>query len=97
MRVRTILKTVSVAAKQIVGVDTALEDRNGAVVFTARQCPYCSGVHASSAFCLTAVGALDEVAHWATGERWVTAETACRANGAPACVFEVRPTNHQGA
>lgn len=90
-RVKTVLKAVSVAARQIVGVDASVEDSGRALAFSAHQCPYCSGVRADHAFCMTAIGALEEVTRWATGERWAIAETACRATGADACVFELAP------
>ena len=91
IRLKTVLKAVSVAAKQIAGVDTEVSDgENGSLVFKTHQCPYCSGVQTHSPFCLTAVGALDEVGHWATDQRWSTVETECRANGAETCTFVMR-------
>lgn len=90
-RVKMVLKAVTVAAKQIVKVDTRMEEDGDSVFFTAFQCPYCSGVKADHVYCLTAVGALESVTEWATGEKWAVAETTCRAAGGDACVFELTP------
>jgi len=90
-RVRMVLKAVTVAAKQIVNVESSIDANGDKVVFKAYQCPYCSGVKADHKYCLTAVGALEAVTEWATGNKWSVEETACRAMGNDACVFELNP------
>ena len=90
-RVKMVLKAVAMAAKQIVDVQAAVEDVDHRLRFSAKQCPYCSGVHNDQPFCMTAIGALEEVTRWATGERWIVTEETCRAAGADACRFLLLP------
>ncbi len=88
LRLKTLLKAVTMAAKQIAQVDTEfIEKPDGTLLFKTYQCPYCSGVHTSSAFCHTAIGALDELAFWVTNQAWQTEEIECRAQGAETCTF----------
>lgn len=88
-RLEVVLKAVSAAARRLVGVETEVTRDGERLAFRALQCPYCAGVTATRPFCLTAVGALEEVARWATGQPWRVRETSCMAQGDPACVFEM--------
>ncbi len=89
-RLRLALNSVSLAARQIAHVECRVSQNGKALVFEALQCPYCSTVRAEQPFCHTAVGALEEVALWASnGKRFTVEETACRAMGHPACRFTV--------
>jgi predicted hydrocarbon binding protein len=93
IRMKTMFKAVGMAAKQIAHVDTEFfENPDGSLTFKAYQCPYCSGVQTAIPFCHTAVGALDELAIWVTNSPWQTEEIECRAMGAEACTFVLRPS-----
>lgn len=88
-RVKATLNAVKFAAKHIVGVETDVQEREGVIYFAVFQCPYCAGVQADKPFCLTAVGAIEAVTLWATGERWRVREVSCLATGSSACVFQI--------
>ncbi|RME87060.1 MAG: hypothetical protein D6770_10385, partial [Anaerolineae bacterium] len=92
-RLLTVLQAVGAAARRLVGVHTEVHAGENGLRFTTQQCPYCAGVQADRPFCLTAVGALEEVARWATGSPWRVSETQCMARGDSTCTFLLEPTN----
>jgi len=53
-------------------------------------CPMCAGKQADGCLGGFLEGALEESIRWLTGERYAVKETACRAKGDPAGVWEVR-------
>jgi hypothetical protein len=66
-----------------------LEDRGTAWAYLTETCPMCAGQQANQAMCWLFTGVLEEAAHWQTGKLFEVKETACRALGAAACVWEV--------
>ncbi|MBT3240288.1 MAG: hypothetical protein HON98_11700 [Chloroflexi bacterium] len=91
-RIKTTLNVVKLAAKHIVHVESEVKEDQDKIYFAAFQCPYCAGVHADQSYCLTAVGAIEAVTKWATGDIWNVKEISCLAMGNKACVFEISPT-----
>lgn len=56
----------------------------------ANCCEECRGTKTVGPFCFAMVGLIQEFAAWASGGRFYrVVETACRAAGAPACIFRV--------
>lgn len=66
-----------------------LEDHGAAWAYITETCPMCAGQQANQAMCWLFSGVLEEAAHWQTGKLFEVKETACRALGAVACVWEV--------
>jgi hypothetical protein len=66
-----------------------LEDRGTAWAYLTETCPMCAGQQANQAMCWLFSGVLEEAAHWQTGRLFEVKETACRALGDAACVWEV--------
>jgi len=59
-------------------------------IYAARDCPTCSGMQADRPICWVFEGALIEGGHYVTGGKdFEIVEVACRAMGAPECVWEV--------
>ncbi|HLF29362.1 MAG TPA: V4R domain-containing protein [Anaerolineae bacterium] len=62
-------------------------------VYAARDCPSCAGLQADRPICHVFEGALIEGGHYVTGGKdFQIAEVACRALGAPECIWEVSKT-----
>lgn len=58
-----------------------------------QRCPICDHHHTDEPFCYLLVGLIQEFACWAGGGRYYrVVESACRAAGAPACVFRIDKT-----
>jgi hypothetical protein len=72
------------------------EEVEGGVLVRAVDCPHCWGRSSASPVCTATIGLLTSAAQWSVPESTVTAaETACRAQGAPACEVRLR-LEHQG-
>jgi predicted hydrocarbon binding protein len=60
------------------------------ILIINERCPHCEERRLDHAGCWVPVGALQEGLAWASGgKRYAVEETACRAKGAPACVFRI--------
>jgi len=69
-----------------------IEEREDRWVYHSADCSTCAGKEADRAICWVFVGAIQQALAWATGKEFDVVETACRATGAPECVFEVNKT-----
>lgn len=67
----------------------SVEDRGDTVAYVSKACPLCAGIEADAAVCWIFTGNLEEAVRWLTGKEHQVVETACRAKGDPACVWEV--------
>lgn len=67
-----------------------VEDRGDCLAMVIETCPMCAGKQADGCLGGFLEGALEESIRWLTGERYAVKETACRAKGDPAGVWEVR-------
>jgi predicted hydrocarbon binding protein len=65
------------------------------VAWIAEECPFCAGKHAEEPICHAFTGVLQESAAWLFGEEFEVRQTACRAMGASACIWEVNKTPKQ--
>lgn len=79
---------------QAAGHDVRLriEDRGKKLAYVAEDCPMCAGKQASEPMCWLWVGTLQEGIRWLTDMEFEVVEIACRAMGAPECVWEVSKT-----
>lgn len=66
-----------------------LEDRGDKIAYIAEECAFCAGKECSEPMCWVFNGTLQEAVSWQTGKEFDIVEVACRAMGAPACVWEV--------
>jgi hypothetical protein len=66
-----------------------LEDRGDKFAYIDETCPMCAGKTADSPICWVHNGVLVQAALWLTGKEFEVQEVACRAMGAPACVWEI--------
>ncbi|RMF35035.1 MAG: hypothetical protein D6759_05175 [Chloroflexi bacterium] len=70
-----------------------IEEQDDKFIYQAVECPSCAGKQASEPMCALWVGAFEEGASWVTGgKKFQIREVACRALGAPACVWEIGKT-----
>lgn len=69
-----------------------VEDRGEKLAYVAEACPVCAGKRTSEPMCWLWVGTLQEGIHWLTDMDFEVVEVACRAMGAPECVWEVSKT-----
>jgi predicted hydrocarbon binding protein len=76
--------------------DLSIEDRGETVAYIAKACPMCAGKQADAAICTIFTGNLEEGVRWMTGKEHQVVETACRAKGDPACVWEVSKAVKEG-
>ncbi len=76
---------------QSIGEDhlSRVEDGGDKWLFISDDCAICSGQESDACMCWMWVGTLQESIHWFTGKEADVVEVACRAMGAPACVWEV--------
>lgn len=66
------------------------EETSDKFLYAAHDCPTCAGMHSDRPICWVFEGALIEGGHYVTeGKDFEIVETACRAMGAPECVWEV--------
>jgi predicted hydrocarbon binding protein len=73
-------------------IQISIEDRGDKWAYIAETCPFCAGKESDSHICWTWIGALKESLMWFAGKEFEVEEVACRALGAPACVWEVNKT-----
>jgi len=71
---------------------SSVEVRETTIAYIANDCPMCAGKQASDHICWSWVGTLQEALSWMTGKEFDIVEVACRATGAPACIWEVQKT-----
>ena len=69
-----------------------LEDQGDKFSVIDETCPYCAGKEADTPICWVYNGALIQSTLWLTGKEFIIEEVACRAMGAPACVWEIKKT-----
>jgi predicted hydrocarbon binding protein len=69
-----------------------VEDRGGSWAYLDYACPNCAGKQADGLMCWIHVGVMQEAIRWQTGREATIVQTACRAGGAKACVWEVDKT-----
>ena len=70
-------------------VKLSLEDRGDKIVYITETCSLCAGKEANSHICWTFSGVLQGLLSWQTGKELEIDEVQCRAQGAPACVWEI--------
>jgi bacteriochlorophyll 4-vinyl reductase len=69
-----------------------VEDRGDRLAYVDQECSQCAGIEADSPICLIRTGTLQEALSWVIGKEFEVEEVACRAMGAPACVWEIGKT-----
>lgn len=74
------------------GWDGRVEDRRQTTAYVTGCCPMCAGKQAPRPICWIFTGTLQEGVLWMTGKLFDVEQTACRAMGAPECVWEVSKT-----
>lgn len=74
------------------GWDGRIEDGERATRYVTFGCPVCAGKQAQQPVCWIFTGVVQESALWMTGKLFDVEQTACRAMGAPECVWEVNRT-----
>ncbi len=67
----------------------AVEDRGETLAYVDYNCANCAGKHSDAPMCWIHVGVIQEAVRWQTGKEAEVTQTACRAMGAEACVWEV--------
>jgi len=79
---------------QSIGEDLRMrvEDRGDKFAYINEDCALCAGKQADEKICWVFNGALQEGLKWQTGKEFEIAEVECRAQGAPACVWEISKT-----
>jgi len=77
------------AAKAGNALHVEIEEHEDKWVYHSADCSSCAGKEADGAICWVFVGAIEQALAWATGKEFEVVETACRATGAPECVFEI--------
>ena len=70
----------------------AVEDRGELWAYLDYNCANCAGKQADAPLCWIHVGVIQEAVRWQTGKESLVTQTACRAMGAEACVWEVSKT-----
>ncbi len=67
--------------------------QDGKLLWHIQRCPLCSGRHADGQVCQFSVGLAEESLYWLSGGKMFSVEeTACIAQGAPACIVQVDET-----
>ena len=66
-----------------------IEDHGDKWAYIAEDCPYCAGKESDANICWSFIGVLKEGTTWLLGKELEIEEVACRAMGAPACVWEI--------
>ena len=75
--------------EQRAGIHLQFEQTADRLTCTLQECPLCAGASARPG-CHLAIGLLQEALYWLSGgKHYPVEETACRRNGAPACVLTV--------
>lgn len=75
--------------RKLMDMRLSVEDRGDTLAYVSETCPMCAGKQASQPICWLWTGVLQETTHWLTGKDFDIEEVACRAMGAPACVWEI--------
>jgi predicted hydrocarbon binding protein len=70
-------------------VRLSLEDRGDKIAYLTETCSLCAGKEANGPVCWTFGGVLQALLSWQTGRELEIEEVQCRAQGAPACVWEI--------
>lgn len=70
-------------------IHLGIEDRGDKWAYISETCPMCAGKESDSHICWPFTGTLKDSVRWLTGKEFEVEEVACRAMGAPACVWEV--------
>lgn len=73
-------------------IELSLADHTDKMIYTAGHCLVCAGKQADLPMCMLLEGYIHESMTWTTGKDFAVKEVACRATGAPACVFEISKT-----
>lgn len=84
------------AAKAGDALQVEIEEQSDKWIYRSADCSTCVGKEADGAICWVFVGAIQQALVWATGKEFEVVETACRAMGAPECIFEISKTPKQG-
>ena len=66
-----------------------IEDHGATWAYVAETCPMCIGYEAHEPLCWVFDGVLQEAAYMQSGKLFEVKEVACRAQGDPACVWEI--------
>jgi len=74
------------------GWDGRVEDRGATLAYITGYCPMCAGKQSDRPICWIFCGTLQEAILWQTDKYLDIEQTACRAMGAPECVWEVSKT-----
>jgi predicted hydrocarbon binding protein len=69
-----------------------LKERGDRFAYIDHECWQCAGKASDEPICLIRAGTIQEAMRWITGKEFQVHETACRAMGAPACIWEVDKT-----
>jgi hypothetical protein len=77
-------------------IKIVVEDTPEKIFFHNHHCPACAGKHSDTPICYLGSGLLQEGMHWLMGKEYQVTEIACRAQGAPACVYEISKTPKEG-
>jgi predicted hydrocarbon binding protein len=72
-----------------------IEDRGESWAYLDYHCANCAGKQSDAPMCWIHIGVIQEAIRWQTGKEAVVTQTACRAMGAEACVWEVSKTPAQ--
>jgi len=69
-----------------------VEDRGDRIAYIDHQCANCAGKKSDAPMCWIHLGVIQEAVKWQTGKEVEVKQTACRAMGDAACVWEVSKT-----
>ena len=73
-------------------VKLSIEDRGDKFAYIDQTCTICANKQATHCICWVRNGTLIESMRWLTNKEFDIQEVACRAMGAPACVWEISKT-----
>jgi len=90
-RISSLLHAITYETNQIFGDGhQTFEEVDGRFIISIHRCSWCHSIQGSEVpICYGEVGFDDEAVFWATKKRYKVTETACRAMGNEACVFEI--------
>jgi len=90
-RIAALLNAITYETNQIFGEGhQTFEEIDGRFIVSIHRCSWCHSIkNAETPICYGEVGFDDEAVFWATKKRYRVTETACRAMGDDACVFEI--------
>ena len=97
LQIKMVLKNVvstfrRLAAKAGDVLHAEIEEHDDKWIYRSADCSTCAGKEADEPICWVFVGAIEQMLVWATGKEFAVVESACRAVGAPECVFEIDKT-----